>query len=730
MALLANQTSKQATFMSLFFNDTTTGGYVCIAKINRDSKNASFEEKFFKWPADRDEMFGTIAKWQLTNDVYFCPQLFDRPVRKKEYALPLRTVWADLDECPPGELLVQPTILVESSPDRFQAYWTLTHDLFPEQCEELSKRIAYYHSEHGADRSGWDLTQLLRIPFTNNFKRAPDIEEVRIIEVNSSYYDEEDIRKKYPPVHTDVDVEMPSEEDLPEETAEQLIERYKLRLRVETIRLFEVTPDRDWSKAMWSLELGLFEGGMTLPEVFVVMQSAACNKYERDNRNIAFLWRECCKAHQRFQREFQIVSQSTKEVPLLTDGERAWAEANPTIVEEYIKWGISVGDAAPIYHEAAIFTVLSALLAGPVKLPTSFGVVVPNLWFMILADTTLTRKTTAMDMGMDLLVEIDSDAILATDGSLEGLFTSLSMRPGRPSIFLRDEFSGLLESMARKEYYSGMKESFTKLYDGKYQKRVLRKEIVEVKDPVFILFAGGIRNRILELLTYDDVSSGFLPRFVFVSAESDVTRLRPVGPPTDRSLGERDSIKGRLSTIRGHYNRPATATINGKIVQMPREWRAEMTPEAWQRFNQIEETMLKIGLESMHRDLLTPSMDRLTKSGLKATVLLAAASRLEDKILITEEDLVRAFYYVERWRAYTLDILNNIGRSTNERLMANILNAIKRKPGISRSELMQHYHLSARDADTIFTTLDQRGLINRVKRGRTETFTMIGAFNA
>jgi len=198
--------------------------------------------------------------------------------------------------------------------------------------------------------------------------------------------------------------------------------------------------------------------------------------------------------------------------------------------------------------------LLACLLAGSLRLPTSYGTVVPNLWFMILADTTLTRKTTAMDIAVDLIVEIDPDAILATDGSIEGLFQSLSTRPSRSSLFLRDEFSGLLEAMVKKDYYAGMAETLTKLYDGKFQKRVLRREVIEVRDPILNLFAGGIRTKIYELLRYEHVSSGFIPRFMFVAADSDITRLRPLGPPTERNVEARAAIITRLKDLVDHYD--------------------------------------------------------------------------------------------------------------------------------------------------------------------------------
>jgi ribosomal protein S25 len=367
------------------------------------------------------------------------------------------------------------------------------------------------------------------------------------------------------------------------------------------------------------------------------------------------------------------------------------------------------------------------MLAGPVRLPTSYGVMVPNLWFMILADTTLTRKTTAMDIAMDLVMEVDPDVILATDGSIEGLFTSLSLRPGQPSIFLRDEFSGLLEQMNKKDYYAGMAETFTKMYDGKMQKRVLRKEVITVNEPVLIMFTGGIRERILSLLDYDSVSSGFLPRFLFITAESDITRLRPLGPPTERSIGKRELIRARLATIHSHYRRLQEVSVNGTKLVGQKRWDASLTDEAWERYNKFEADMLKHGFESANRDLVTPVFDRLSKSTLKMAVLVAAARNLTDRVVVEERDLLKAIFYVEQWREFVAQIINSVGRTAAEKTIDKVYESVVKKPGVTRSELMQHHRLTAREADNVFTTLDQRGRLQRIKSGRTERLYPIQA---
>ncbi len=325
-----------------------------------------------------------------------------------------------------------------------------------------------------------------------------------------------------------------------------------------------------------------------------------------------------------------------------------------------------------------------------------------------------------MDLAMDILIDLDSDCVLATDGSIEGLLTGLSTRAGRPSVFLRDEFSGLLEALSKKDYYAGMAETFTKLYDGKFQKRMLRKETIEVREPILIFFAGGIKTRILELLTPEQVMSGFIPRFVLITAESDVSMLRPLGPPTENTLEGRGELIDRLKEMRSHYVRDELVTVDGRNIAMPRRWDGQLTKSAWVRYNQFEAQMLESALDSPQREMMTPAFDRMSKTGLKIALLMAAARQTSDRVVVEEIDIIRAFYYVEQWREHTKHVIQNLGRSQSERTLEQILNYVRKQEFVMRSQLMQYYHLNARDAGQVLDTLEQRGLITRTKSGRSE----------
>lgn len=708
---------KRETVLKWFFEGST--GYIRFGVIDRNAETKTFEEFWFKWPEQRDTMMASVSKWSPGMDVYFSPMLFTRPKGEKAYVQSTPVVYADLDACEPDKLKIQPHMVVLTSTGRYQGYWKLDKVYAPAEVEEMSRRIAYTHLEDGADKSGWDLGQLLRLPFTQNFKYTPP-QYIKVIDTHTGVTSLEEMAEEYTEaLSQESDYTFPHAGDLPAE--ETILLQHRKSIHGGINRALEYEPEEGtWSETLWKLFLELFEAGLNREEVLVLTKTAACNKFARDGKGDRYLWKDICRAWGRFVQIHKPVTATLEELELLTPAEIEQAKQDITFVEEYVEWASSLGDAATQYHEAGAFVILSSLLAGNVRLPTSYGVLLPNVWFMILADTTLTRKTTAMDLAMDLLIEIDPDAILATDGSIEGLFGGMSMRPGRPSVFLRDEFSGLIEQMTKKDYYAGMAETLTKLYDGKYQKRILRREVVEVRDPVLILFAGGIRNRVLSLLSWEHVASGFLPRFVFITAESDVARLRPLGPPSYEAGRFRDDMIGRLRKLHGYYTQPTIIHKEDKTITIPGRKDATLTDEAWTRFATIESTMLEAGLRSAQPELSTPTMDRLCKSGLKIATLIAAARNMTDPVVIDLKDIIKAFSYIDRWRRYTAEVMDSLGKSSDEKELQRVYDYICRHEGCLRSEVMQRFALMARRADAILGTLEQRDMITRSRHGRAE----------
>jgi AAA domain/RepB DNA-primase from phage plasmid len=132
------------------------------------SDGANFRTHYFNYPTAAD----SAAEWvnekaQEGHEAYFCAHLLRAARRIKENATQVRTLWGDLDGAKVPEDKFAPTAVVQSSPGRFHCYWRLADPIPPESAELLNKRLA---EEIGADSSGFDLTQLLRVPGTANHK--------------------------------------------------------------------------------------------------------------------------------------------------------------------------------------------------------------------------------------------------------------------------------------------------------------------------------------------------------------------------------------------------------------------------------------------------------------------------------------------------------------------------------------------------------------------------------
>jgi hypothetical protein len=128
--------------------------------------------------------------------------------------------------------------------------------------------------------------------------------------------------------------------------------------------------------------------------------------------------------------------------------------------------------------------------------------------------------------------------------------------------------------------------------------------------------------------------------------------------------------------------------------------------------------MLEAGIASARPEIMTPTFDRLAKSILKASVLIAASRKLaNDEIEVTLADITKAAYYGEAWRACVVEVMDNVGKGQNERQLEILMGAIRKRgdAGIERSFLMRSYHLNAREIEDALTTLEQRGVITRAR---------------
>jgi hypothetical protein len=254
------------------------GQYFCISTKSASGK---WKDNWFKKSELKD--VPDFVDENLDKNVYFCPHGFSKPERKKEFAVPPRMLYADLDESDPRKLDLEPTIALESSPGRFVGFWETDEEIE----ESLNRRLSY---SIGADVSGWDLTQVLRFPNTRNYKYHTT-PRVRILWNNGPTYETRRLDKMIPQIKNVMG------EDLDNQAA-KTFKRYEKKmprwLRRELLQ-GKPTPGKR-SEVLWKMQNELLEIGMSREEAFDVLWVCPWNKFRTRRDGVDQLWRELDKS--------------------------------------------------------------------------------------------------------------------------------------------------------------------------------------------------------------------------------------------------------------------------------------------------------------------------------------------------------------------------------------------------------------------------------------------------
>lgn len=253
------------------------GRFFCISTKNETGK---WRDHFFSL-----EEFGEIRAFvrdHADDDIYFCPHGFNRRARQKEEAVPPNMCWADLDYADPRKMQPKPTIAFESSPGRFVGFWVTDEPI----TESLNRRLTYHV---GADKGGWDFSQVLRFPGTTNYKYDAR-PRVRVLWDDGPTYTIKRLEKFLP-------AEAVKGEET-DESAADLFEKYHKSMPAWLRReLMSGKPKPGKrSEMIWKIENALIEAGLTQEECFVLIKASPWNKFRGRHNEDAQLRRELEKA--------------------------------------------------------------------------------------------------------------------------------------------------------------------------------------------------------------------------------------------------------------------------------------------------------------------------------------------------------------------------------------------------------------------------------------------------
>ena len=429
----------------------------------------------------------------------------------------------------------------------------------------------------------------------------------------------------------------------------------------------------------------------------------------------------------------------------LSDDDYRLAATGRAWLADYVRWANRAAPASPeIFHEAMGLWLLASISTRRIALPWGGMNVYGNLYILIIAKTSLYRKSTAMRQVLRVLEAARLGALrLPEDATPEALFDELcGVKPsnfdaltdsqredwlkGRTvaaqRTFMKDECSSIFANL-RKEYYGGLAELLLQGYDpdsGRTQKLLKGRGLVTLERPCLSFLGATTPVMIDKYMTNEERENGFFARMAVIT---------PEGPPVYHSNFEPVNVpqvlSDRLYTTFAQvlpWNRSGGRSVGGMLADIVEQpvMQATIEPAAAQRLDRYNQAVAFDMVLSDAAGDKDASYSRLPTMAIKAALLMAMSETQPGQIArVTLANALAGIVIAERWRESLHRLDRDTARATSNRTEDKVL-AYLRSAGQTGATLREIKRDCAireqRTAVDILISLADAGLVERDER--------------
>ncbi|MCI0372651.1 MAG: DUF3987 domain-containing protein, partial [candidate division NC10 bacterium] len=321
----------------------------------------------------------------------------------------------------------------------------------------------------------------------------------------------------------------------------------------------------------------------------------------------------------------------------------------------------------------------------------------PNFYCLLLGRAGATRKSTALHFGIRLLEDLGQPVILVPGlGSIEGLYAVLAKEKETRVLLHPDELGSLL-AVARREVTGNILPRLNTLHGMPERDALLRADPLHVERPCVALITAAPPAWLEQILQRQDLSSGFLARFLILSGEPKAPLPFPAPPPQGEWNGLLKAVHGALD---GLPPEPSALTWSVGARERWGEW--------YRAFR---------AAQARRPEAVAALLERLPEHLLKAAIVYQALSGSLEIPPERVDQLGGLGSYLQAQAEHYSEVLVFGEAVRRERLILQIL---RREGAIS-------YRALSRRVDHLFSTevlnrhLDALQRAGRVRRGEART---------
>ena len=379
---------------------------------------------------------------------------------------------------------------------------------------------------------------------------------------------------------------------------------------------------------------------------------------------------------------------------MITEKDALDALPSHGFVRAYCQYA-AVQTTAPLaYHIGVAMSMLAVTC--PLGYGTRYAINQrPNLFVMLAGRSGDDQKSTAIEIGREILFEACPTLIGDQPGSSEGMIESLSKQPTQLLIY--KEMGKLLASTQR-GYLEPLKALLTDLSDCSSQQRVKAKQkgennVIRVDSPRLSII-GACSLPFLEKHTEAvDWTGGFLGRWALLYAQRERTNCWPAGTTHGRAALVQSLASRSLTPTAGWMNKPT-----GHVGKIWKDW-----------FEDVDHRKLP--------DLVAGARTRAPIVALKAALLYGwdlGHSHSGEPWEMDTSVLDPAIKFAELYLTSIVNLSGKLAEHPDARVRRNVLGCFGHGEALKLGQVLKRTKLRKRTVSEILDSLTVEGTIKRL----------------
>lgn len=383
-------------------------------------------------------------------------------------------------------------------------------------------------------------------------------------------------------------------------------------------------------------------------------------------------------------------------------------------INKVTTWMSGLSDTYYEYQVLAGLWLLSDLIQGKGSVKLRTGEVKPNLYVMLLGQSTKSRKTTAAKKIKQIREIAINEEMYHDEPTLEGYLEILADEPTQS--FVCDECSGLLAKF-HKKYNEGIFDLECKIFDGESVRKVKAsgqkntvKEFI-VKKPYVTHLYATTPDKFCAVMTLEDFLCGYGYRWLYAYPTYKKARM-------DVDVEDNENVTAWAEVL------TAVKTLRKKYTDSS-EFTFSITKEALKLFNDIGRE-LEDEAEKKQDEALDSEVARIEDNILKLSMLLEIGKK-EPSHEITEDSIATAsLLALDFFLPSFIQLMDRLLSDVKNNKIERAISVIRRMGGTcTRSSLIKNGHFTARECDEIIEALVIGHIVDEKRVHETKGITYI-----